>query len=156
MNVVQTSNPAAQSNTIQLTSPESLSSGVSLQRVVDSNIFLFTIRELGRINIDAWIDRIILETENQADPTVPTFWLHDASPCTTVSMSPYLQHRLSTLIKRFPDRVGYNAVILPKTFVVQIVVLFIRRMPTQSRNQLYFNREEGLRWLVRVATEQRN
>lgn len=136
---------------VELSPLEVLSPSVSIQRVVNTNVFLFTINALDRATVDVWIDRIILETEKQPDPKVPTFWLHDASASKTVSLSPYLRHRIAEMTKRFSDRIGYNAVIMPKTFVVQILVLFIRTMPIQSKNKLFFNREEGLRWLYEVA-----
>lgn len=142
---------STQMDHIKLSPVETLTSAISLQQVVNTNIYVFSILDLSRANIDALIDRIILETEKQADPLIPTFWLHDASSCTTMSLSPYLRHRITDLIRHFPDRVGYNAVIMPNTFVVQIIALFMRTMPTRSKNQLFFDREKGLRWLYGVA-----
>lgn len=137
---------------IPLTPVEVLTPGIGVQTQTLQNITitLFTITDLSRASVDAWIGRIIAETDKQPR-TMPTFWLHDATACKTMSMSPYLRHNIMNLIRRYPDRIGYNACILPKTFVVQVVSLFMKNLPTRSKNQLFFNRDEGLIWLQRVS-----
>src|SRR5258707_7235147 len=112
---------------VPLSSVETLAPGVRVQdqRLANVTLFLFTITDLSRVSIDVWIARIIAETDKQPR-NMPTFWLHDATACKTMSMSPYLRHNITNLIRRYPDRVGYNAIILPKTFVVQVIALFIK------------------------------
>src|ERR1051326_3274707 len=103
---------------IPLSPIEVLTPGISVQSqaLPGINLHMFTITDLSRASIDAWIGRIVAETD-KSPRNVPTFWLHDATACKTMSMSPYLRHSVMSLIKRYPDRVGYNACILPKTFV---------------------------------------
>jgi hypothetical protein len=132
--------------------PDRANLGFSAEKLPDSPIHIFTLTSLSRPAIDSWV-----ETAKKLMESVPSeqpmFVLIDQSAVPGITFSPYFKARVSELYAKPRGGGNYAAVVLAKSFLVQIAIFFIR---TINRNNVvdtrfFFKREEGLAWLKTVV-----
>ncbi len=115
-------------------------------------IIELTASDLTRQTIDAWVGCIEREASTQPNGTV-LYWLQDISASNSVTVPTYMRERLAKmtaeLVKKVPDTIGHNAIVLPRGFISLIARIFINSLPSRNKGvrRLFFKRDEALKWL---------
>jgi hypothetical protein len=126
--------------------PEELTPGLTRQWLLDEQIIVFKATAATRHVTDIWIDSV-KDVMLKWPKNRPYLVIHDFRH-QNIAFTPYARSRAEELI-RVPISVpGYAAIIIPKSFVGQIIKLFMRTQKSFGiENRLYFNYDEGLSWL---------
>ena len=125
---------------------EQISPGLTRQWICDRQIVIFKITSVSREVVDSWIDTVKVTMENWPGNR-PYLAIHDMTS-DKVSLTPYARARVQELIPLSAKAPGYAAIVLPKTFVGQIIRLFMRTQRSQgNRNEIFFTVESALDWL---------
>ena len=123
-----------------------ISDSVTLEWVSDGRIPVFTIADVTRPTIDTWL-RSLADILRLWPTDRELAILHDIS-IPGAFLTPYARERVRELDTVNPTLKGHVALILPKTFVAQMVKIFLR---TTQRNkvmtQIFYDRATGLAWL---------
>jgi hypothetical protein len=79
--------------------------------------------------------------------THPYLVIHDFREG-NIALTPYARKRAEELIQVGVHVPGYAAILLPKSFVAQVIRLFMRMQRSRGiENQLFFDYDDGLAWL---------
>ncbi len=128
---------------------EQIYPGVTRMWVHKGQIVCYSLTTVARPAVDAWM---------QATHDLVHAWpreqiylsVHDISEAT---LTPYIRNRTSTINKLMPkDLKGRSAVIVPRTFINQMIRLFVAnelgRQNTSVQRDVFFRFEEAIEWLV--------
>jgi hypothetical protein len=126
-----------------------LSPTVTLEWLADDRIPLFSVPNVSRGTIDTWIG-MLAEMMKSWPPDRPFVMLHDISTKGAI-LTPYVRDRVKGLEAVNPSLKGRVALVLPKTFVVQLVKLYLRTAQrTDVATEIFFDRETAQEWLKQV------
>ncbi len=132
---------------------EQLSAGVTLERLHDGQILVFTITDVSRATLDTWVNTI--KSITASHPAGQKYFALNHFEGKNVSLTPYLRAKIQELAAWRPTQGGYIAAVLPKTFFAQLMTLFL---PAMNRNniqsRLFFTRDEGLGWLEKSLAKE--
>ncbi len=135
-------------DSFQPTSPdiEQIVPGVTLERLHDDQAFIFTISDISRVVIDAWAGKIKDLTRDWPDDR--TFFAVNHFDGKRLNLTPYMRAKIQQLADWQPERRGYIAGVLPRTFFAQLMTLFLATMKRNNMTtRFFFTREEALVWL---------
>jgi hypothetical protein len=125
---------------------EELAPGVTLEWLFDRQMVVLTLQTAAREAIDATLERIkhIMETWPADRPYIA---MQDLS-YPKLNMTPYARERIKEPQQWCPELGGYIALVLPSTFVAQIVHLFLRTQKDDRREvRGFMSRDKALAWL---------
>ena len=126
---------------------EEIAPGLTREWMFDHQIVVFKISTIARPVVDAWIDLVKLTMENWPG-NLPYLAIHDMTS-DKVSLTPYARSRAEELIPLSAKAPGYAAIVLPRSFVAQVIRLFMRTQRRQgNQNALFFTMPEALAWLT--------
>jgi hypothetical protein len=130
----------------QDSAPQELTPGLTRQWLLDEQIVVFKATAVTRLVTDTWIDTV-KDVMRKWPKDRPYLVIHDFRH-QNIAFTPYARSRAEELV-RIPISVpGYAAIIVPKSFVGQIIRLFMRTQKSVGiENRLYFEYHEGLSWL---------
>jgi hypothetical protein len=135
------------SSTVKVIAP-----GLSVERIVDGRIIVFTVRDVSRHLVDLWMQELesILSTW-PADQ--PYYSLYDVNfPGGT--LTPYVRTRVAEILKKYENLTGTTAIILPGSLLATVFQLLLRATAWSKRKRRIFNRlEPGLKWLKESLEE---
>lgn len=81
----------------------------------------------------------------------PYLSIYDATR-SRFSFNPYLRHKATELMRRYPDKDGRTAILLPQTLLGQVLRLFVNvdLLPLSKGREIriFFSRDEALDWLL--------
>ena len=134
---------------IQTDSIEELGLGVTREWVNDHRIVVFTIADVSRAAVDAWMDAV---TQTMNTWTADTIYIvHDYTPSKTSMLTPYMRARIQELYEFGRDLRGHLAVVLPRTFITILMKAFLNKQErTGITVYVCFSREEALRELEKI------
>jgi hypothetical protein len=145
-----------QPNSAPQTQPAPKKVGFSAEQLPNSPIHVFTLTDITRPTIDAWM-ATAKELMSKTPPDEPLYVVIDQSAMPGITFSPYVREQLAQLytVGRPGKGANYAAVVLSKSFVVQIAVFFVRLVNRRSNidTQFFYKREEALAWLQRAVTK---
>lgn len=123
-----------------------LAPGISQYWLMDHQIVVFEATQSTRVVVDAWVNTVMDVMKNWPKDC-PYLALHDFRG-KNIAFTPYARKRAQELVPLSSPVPGYAAVIVPGSFVAQIIMLFMRTQKAGNiNNQLFFSYDEGLRWL---------
>jgi hypothetical protein len=131
---------------------EDLAPGATFERTHNGQIFVFMLSDITRVSIDAWIAKIKDLTGGWTNER-PFLALTQVSG-KYMTLTPYLRARMEELSHWNPNLWAYTAVVLPKSFFVQLMASFVPTLHlrnTQAR--LFHTHEEALGWLEKALAE---
>jgi hypothetical protein len=127
--------------------------GFTAEQLPNSPIHVFTLTDITRPTVDTWI-AAAKELLTKSNPDEPLYVVIDQSSMPGLTFSPYVREQLTHLytVGRPGKGTNYAAVVLSRSFVVQIAVFFIRLVNRGNRieTQFFFKREEAVAWLQRA------
>jgi hypothetical protein len=139
----------------EISAVEALGPNLTLQRIHSEAdvIYKLTITGLDRPTIDLYIKTItdLVRSQPQGQPLVGL--THFKVPQV---ISKYLRERMKALAKSssgYENRI-ISAVVLPKSTLSQVAVLFIRQNQKMKNNKIFFNVEDALVWLKQTIAKQ--
>jgi hypothetical protein len=114
--------------------------------LLDRQVVVYKMTSVAHQVVDAWIDTVIATME--AWPTNrPYLAIHDLTS-ENVSLTPYARTRAAELIPLGAKVPGYAAIVLPNSFIAQVIRLFMRSQRKQGiHNEIYFTLPAALEWL---------
>ncbi|MEP7288023.1 MAG: hypothetical protein ABI947_19900 [Chloroflexota bacterium] len=116
------------------------------QRLLNRQIVVSKITSVSRDVVDAWINTVKATMENWPEER-PYLAIHDLTS-DRVSLTPYARTRAEELIPLGAKVPGYAGIVLPKSFVAQLIRLFMRTQRKQGvHNEIFFSMEEATNWL---------
>jgi hypothetical protein len=127
---------------------QTISPSVTLEWYDDRKIVCATVTDVARTTID--------QLERALTPIV-TGWpdpfqrmIYDFSD-PRVKPTPYSNARARALEELRPDLNRYVAIVMNRTFAVQLIQLFIRAQDRHNRHlRIFFTRQDALRWLIGI------
>ncbi|MCC6975946.1 MAG: hypothetical protein IT322_18225 [Anaerolineae bacterium] len=126
-------------------------SGLTIERLFEGQLVIFTLSDMKRETVDAWIDaclgemRICLETGRLL--RVIQDLSHPAA-----NHTPYSQKRGSEVTEAYPELKGYVAFILESSVEATRTQMFIRSQPHRYRvRDVFFDRDEAIIWIVQQS-----
>lgn len=114
-------------------------------------IVCYTITSVSRPAIDTWANAS-LELIKEWSPDQPYLAIHDFSEAT---LTPYIRKRAEEVVLQIPKHyTGRSAVIMPRTFVNQLIRLFVT-VDLVNKNkvidrQVFFRIEEAVEWVKKA------
>jgi hypothetical protein len=131
---------------------EQLSSGLTLERLSDEQIFAFTLADITRATINAWVQAVKELTANR--PREDKYFALNHFSGKNVSLTPYLRAAIKDLSDWKPEMSGCIALVVPKTFFAQLMTLFLPMMNRGNmQSRIYFTRQEALDWLEKMRAK---
>jgi hypothetical protein len=125
---------------------EQIVPGMTRQWLLDRQIVIFTMMSPSRDVVDAWISTVKATMENWPGNR-PYLALHDMTS-NKVSLTPYARKRAEELLPISAKVPGYAAIVLPRSFIAQVIRLFLRSQKQQGvNNAVFFSQAEALVWL---------
>jgi hypothetical protein len=125
---------------------EQIVPGMTRQWLLDRQIVVFTMTSPSRDIVDAWIDTVKATMENWPGDR-PYLAIHDLTS-NKVSLTPYARKRTEELLPLSAKVPGYAAIVLSRSFMAQVIRLFLRSQKQQGvNNVVFFSRQEALEWL---------
>src|SRR5258708_40131413 len=122
---------------------ETLAPGITFERTHDGQIFVFMLSDITRGSVDAWVAKIRELTGDWTDER-PFLALTQVSG-KSLTLTPYLRGRMEELSHWHPDLWAYTAVVLPKSFFMQLMSTFIRTLKLRkTQTRLFHSREKPL------------
>lgn len=112
-----------------------------------------TIRKMDRATLTLWADTIIEALE--ATPSGHFLFLINDFSDRGTALTPYLRRQVVRLLNYRNDTVSWVANVLPRTFILQVVIQFLRTVHdpmTHIRN--CFTLEDAQRWIETEASKQ--
>lgn len=143
---MKTALPVSQS-TVGAGSPtEQIVPGLARYWLDDHRIVVFKATQTTRQVVDAWIDTVkLVMAEWPSDH--PYLVIHDFREG-NIALTPYARARAAELIPIGVHVPGYAAIVLPKSFVAQIIRIFMQNRKSGGiENRLFLNYADGLAWL---------
>ncbi len=131
---------------------ENLAPGATFEAVHDGQIFIFTLTDTTRVAIDAWVTKVKDLTKDWSSdrPFVALTQVQGKY----LSLTPYLRSRMEEISHWHPDLWAYTAVVLPPSFFVQLMSVFVPTLRLRNtQTQLFQNYEEALTWLETALRE---
>ena len=126
---------------------EQISPTLTREYLYDGRIVVFKVTSISRQTIDLWAE-IVREAVVSWTPDHWYLALHDYSEG-NISLTPYARAKGTELFNLRPDIRGSIAFVLRKTFIAQVMHLYLRsQRHDYYQNQIFFSRTEGLSWLV--------
>jgi hypothetical protein len=130
-------------------------SGVTLEWLHDGQIPCFTLADISRATVDDWM-RLLAQLMEYWPADLPYAAIIDATPSGGM-LTPYARAKVGDLEGINPSLQGRVAVILPRTFVAQLIRLFVRTLRRQKVvTGIFFTREEALDWVKQVVPAPRS
>jgi len=130
--------------------------GVTRMWLHKGQIVCYSLTTVERHAVDAWM---------QATHDLVHAWprdqiylsVHDISEAT---LTPYIRNRTSITNKLMPkDLKGRSAVIVPRTFINQMIRLFVAnelgRQNLSVQREVFFRFEEGIEWLAQAIGQRK-
>lgn len=134
-----------------ITEDETLTAGLMREVLDDGKIIIFTLTDMTRDTVDAWVDGCIDAMRKCSEEKRPLLIVQDLSD-PNISQTPYSKQRGAETTDAYPDVFGRIAFILPETVLADPIRKFMRSQPNQSRNRDAFHtREEALAWLRELS-----
>ena len=131
---------------------EELTPGLSCYWLLDHRIVVFEALQASRIVVDIWVNSVIREMANWPYDR-PYLVLHDFR-AKNIALTPYARKRAQDLIPISSRTPGFAAIVVGKSFVAQMIKLFMRTQRAGNiDNQLFFDYDEGLNWLKSKMNE---
>ena len=132
---------------------EQLSAGITLERLHDGQILVFTITDVSRMTLDSWVNAIKSNTAGWRDDQ--KYFALNHFDGKNVSLTPYLRAKIEELADWRPAQRGCVAMVLPRTFFAKLMTLFLPAMKSQNiQSRLFFTRDEGLAWLEKSLAKE--
>ena len=133
-----------------MTSPhnvEQLTPHLTRELVDNGRIVIFTITEMTRTTVDAWIEGCLAYMRDCVTKEYPMLVLQDLSD-PNVTQTPYSKERGAEATTAMPELSGRTAFVLPKTAAALRIQFFIRGQSNHHRQrEAFFDRDSALAWL---------
>lgn len=121
--------------------------GLTIEYLHDNQIAIYTLAEMTRSIVDAWIESCDQEMCNCANEGRPILIMQDLSN-PRIAQTPYSRERGQALTAKYEALEGRIAFVLPPTTANQRIKLFLRRDAERNRERRAFrSRNEALNWL---------
>ena len=128
---------------------EELSSGLTREWLYDGQIVVYTVKDVRRETIDAWLETFTTDIMNwPADGIFRV--VHDLS--IAGGITPYGRTRGQEMFNTCPEVLTWAALVLPDTFVNDLIRIFLRTQSTHTESRVrecFTTREDALKWLLR-------
>jgi hypothetical protein len=125
---------------------EQITAGLTRQWLFDHQIVVFKPSSVTHPAIDAWID-CVKATMEQWPTNLPYLAIHDMTS-DNVSLTPYARARAEELIQVSTKAGSCAALVVPRTFVGQVIQMFVRTQRKQGiHNEIFFSMQAALDWL---------
>jgi hypothetical protein len=132
---------------------EQLGPGVTLERLAEGQIFVFTLSDVSRPTIDTWVAAVKNVTAGW--PRHRPYFALNHFAGKNVSLSPYLRAAIKDLATYRPAQSGFIAAVLPRTFFAQLMTLLLPAMNRGNMiSRIFFSREEALAWLEKALEKE--
>ncbi|MBX3083621.1 MAG: hypothetical protein KF716_18450 [Anaerolineae bacterium] len=113
----------------------------------DHQIVVFKMTSVSREAVDVWIDTV-KATMTAWSSDHPYLAIHDMTSEKT-ALTPYARARAEELLPLGTRTPGFAAIVLPGTFVGQVIRLFMRTQKNQGvHNEIFFTLQEAITWLT--------
>lgn len=133
--------------------PIELLPGLTIESLLDDQIICMTITNSTREVIDKFVEAIKDIQQDWPSDRI-AYFIFDFSGSFAGFNTPYGRERVNELLKWRTDIKSYGAMIMPKTFLLQIARTVLKNMRrSNSLNQIFFTREDALIWLTKQLTE---
>lgn len=120
--------------------------GLFVQWLYDRRIVVFIAHNVSHQTIDAWVE-VLQNTLKDWPEDRPFLSLYEMS-FPEATLTPYMRSKLGEVIETHQNLTGRTAAVVRKTFLVQLVNLFLRgRRPGIRQRQIFYDYNEGLEWL---------
>ncbi|MFP4323845.1 MAG: hypothetical protein ACLFTK_15430 [Anaerolineales bacterium] len=130
-----------------------LTPGLTHEALDDTRVHVFTLTNMTRETVDAWVDGCIAVMRACHHAGRPVAILQDLSD-PTVGQTPYSKQRGEEATHAFQDVHGRIAFLLPHSVHAAGVRRFLRSQSTHARQREAFHtRETALAWLREVFNE---
>jgi hypothetical protein len=128
---------------------ETLSSGVTREWIYDRQIVVYTVNDVRRESLDVWTDAF--KSDINSWPADRLFRVIQDLRLAG-GITPYGRTKAQEMFQARPDVRVWSALVLPSTFVNNLIRLFVRAQnnPNTMRVREFFRtREDALTWLLR-------
>jgi hypothetical protein len=147
-----TIDPAPLLNALEAAPIQEITPGLRIRWLLDRRILVVIADSSTRPAIDAWAQFMFSAIRNWPDDRTYLAVQDLSSP--RFSLTPYARKRASETYEVRPSLKGRVAIILPRTFIAQIVRLFIRgEKRNHFETRFFANDREALIWLAEELPE---
>ncbi len=127
---------------------EQLSPGLTREWLCDRRIVVYTVTDVRRESVDAWVDTFKTDTMNWP-ANQPMLVIHDFTAPGAVA-SPYARARAQEIVEVCPEVKGRAALVLSPSVFNSLIHLFLNRQnaSTPRVRKTFMSREQALAWLL--------
>jgi hypothetical protein len=131
---------------------QTLRPGISVQWLHNREIIAMSTEDSQRDSVDCWCDHI-MERIREWPSDKPVLVMVDLSSPRVVP-TPYTRSRAKDIAHVRSDLKMYAAMVVKRSFMMQLVMPFTRRpMTSYSQIRMFFSRDEALTWLRGIAEQ---
>lgn len=124
-----------------------LSGGLIMERLEPGPVVIFTLSDMRRDTVDAWIDACLAEMRACVKAGRPLRVVQDLSHPAAIH-TPYSQKRGLEVTEAYPELGGRVAFVLAESLEATRTQLYIRGQPHRYRQRdVFFSREEAIAWV---------
>jgi hypothetical protein len=129
------------------TFPTEIIPGLTLDYLLDGQIVAVSASNSSRHMIDAFVN-LMVELQPSFVAEKPLYFLLDFSHDDTGFNTPYGRARMAEISKSQPAAVSYSAVVVRKTYVMNMAQFFLQKVNRKNNiTRIFFSHEEALQWL---------
>jgi hypothetical protein len=131
--------------------PREIIPGMTVEELADGDILIVNINDSSRAMVDAFVDFTSKRMRENAHKKYD-YTLTDQSRSFAAFNTPYGKAKLQALMKEIPEgKQAYVAMVLPKTFAMQLAQVFLRAIIREgTATRIFFTRQEALAWLMQM------
>jgi hypothetical protein len=113
----------------------------------DGWLIIYKLGNVTRGAVDAWVEAVKSRLDTW-DKKEPYYSIHDLSD-PKVGITPYSRARASEIMAYRTDVPSYTALVMPRTFATQLIVLFYNSLKPRGRStmRVFFSMTEARTWL---------
>lgn len=124
--------------------------GLFFDEYHDKQIIAYTLTVVSRDVIDKWAESAVSHLLAWPEDK-PFLNLQDFSNASFFMLTSYIRKKADEITSPRPEVKGRTAVVVQRNFASQIVVMFLRALPTKGsgsrERETFFVREDALKWL---------
>jgi hypothetical protein len=124
--------------------PEIIAKGVTLERLLNNRVFMFTSQNTSNEGIDLWIAKMRLLIE-EVQPAPVHLIMVSLNP--KISFTTVARKKVAELIDEFSEQHSYNAMIIQNYATLQLFRLFGVALNRQKHRLVFYRSiEEAIAW----------
>jgi hypothetical protein len=129
------------------TFPAEIIPGLTLDYLLDGQVVTVSASNSSRHMVDAFVN-LMIELQPSFPVGKPIYFLFDFSHDDTGFNTPYGRARMAEISKSQPASVSYSAVVVHKTYVMNMAQFFLQKVNRKDNlTRIFFSHDEALQWL---------